>query len=75
MGKRHSSEGWKVGNAAYGMYSVGTTAPIEVKPLGLMNYMEVNAGSGIVGDVFHAMYLVPLGIFGRSIKVHHYTMI
>ena len=30
-------EGWKVGNAAYGMYSVGTTVPIEVKPLGLMN--------------------------------------
>lgn len=66
-------EGWKVGNAAYGMYSVGTTVPIEVKPLGLMNYMEVNAGSGIVGDVFHAMYLDLLAYSEGQIKVHHYT--
>ena len=66
-------EGWKVGNAAYGMYSVGTTVPIEVKPLGLMNYMEVNAGCGIVGDVFHAMYLDLLAYSEGSVKVHHYT--
>ena len=59
-------EGWKVGSAAYGMYSVGTTAPIQVNALGLMNYMEVNSGSGIVGDVFHAMYLDLFGILGRS---------
>lgn len=66
-------EGWKVGEAAYGMYSVGTTVPIEVKPLGLMHYMEVNSGSGIVGDVFHAMYLDLLSYSEGRVKVHHYT--
>ena len=66
-------EGWKVGSAAYGMYSVGTTAPIQVNALGLMNYMEVNSGSGIVGDVFHAMYLDLLAYSEGRVIVHHYT--
>ena len=66
-------EGWKVGSAAYGMYSVGTTAPIQVNALGLMNYMEINSGSGIVGDVFHAMYLDLLAYSEGRVIVHHYT--
>ncbi|GAB6975396.1 hypothetical protein JCM15124A_03030 [Prevotella falsenii] len=66
-------EGWKVGSAAYGMYSVGTTAPVQVNPLGIMDFMEVNSGCGIVGDVFHAMYLDFLAYSNNHIVVHHFT--
>lgn len=66
-------EGWKVGSAAYGMYSVETTNPIQVKALWLTNFMELNSGSGIVGDVFHGMYLDLLAYSEGRVIVHHYT--
>lgn len=66
-------EGWKVGSAPYGMYTVSTTAPIKVNALSIMKYMEINSGSGIVGDVFHGMYLDLLAYAEGQIKVHHYT--
>lgn len=66
-------EGWKVGAAPYGMYSFNTTPPIEVNAIGLHKFMEVNSGSGIVGGVFHAMYLDFMAYSGGRFVIHHYT--
>lgn len=66
-------ENWKPGSTAYGMYSVGTTLPIQVNPLVIREFMEVNSGCGIVGDVFHAMYLDFMAYAEGRFVIHHST--